>query len=373
MRIGFKPFDYTQAGVQGSDQWRKLASARTYPEVQFAPEPPPLPPLEFLQDFEVSATGSGPADAHLNVEGKGDSIGVTGEIAASGKRSLKITDAPGLKNRFDPHFYFSPGHRQGVTKCAFDIRVEEGAEFYHEWRDDSSPYRVGPSLWIAGGKLSVGGKPLAEVPTEPVAPHRDPRRAGRPIERHLGSDRHRSWQAAAVVCGAAVRSAVEEARLARLCQQCRSQDRILPGQRVTGEQALTGTLNNQIPAYRRQNGLQSGTQHEQPNLTPRGPAGFFHHRRRIRSRAGPAPGRELQSRLEVCQGGPSRRRGGGLQRRGLAAGAPAARLGHQRSLRAAGRSAHRQAPVARRGLVSQVVHACLPPMPASACISTSTA
>ena len=43
--------------------------------------------------------------------------------------------------------------------------MEEGAEFYHEWRDDSSPYRVGPSLWIAGGKLSVGGKPLAEVAT----------------------------------------------------------------------------------------------------------------------------------------------------------------------------------------------------------------
>ena len=43
--------------------------------------------------------------------------------------------------------------------------MEDGAEFYHEWRDDSSPYRIGPSLWIAGGKLSVGGKPLAEVPT----------------------------------------------------------------------------------------------------------------------------------------------------------------------------------------------------------------
>jgi hypothetical protein len=143
-----------------------LASARSYAEVEFAPEPPPPPPLEFRQDFEISAPGSGPTDAQLSVEHKGDSIGVTEEIAASGKRSLKITDAPGLKNRFDPHFYFSPGHRQGVTRCAFDLRVEEGAEFYHEWRDDSSPYRVGPSLWIAGGKLSVGGKALAEVPTD---------------------------------------------------------------------------------------------------------------------------------------------------------------------------------------------------------------
>jgi hypothetical protein len=132
--------------------------------VQFAPEPPPIPPLEFRQDFELSAPASGPAEAQVSVENKGDSIGVTGESAASGGRSLKIVDAPGLLNRFDPHFNFSPGHKGGVTRCAFDIRVEDGAEFYHEWRDDSSPYRVGPSLWIAGGKLSAGGKPLAEVP-----------------------------------------------------------------------------------------------------------------------------------------------------------------------------------------------------------------
>ena len=165
VRVGFKPFDYTQAGVYGSTHWRQLASARKYPDVQFAPEPPPPPPLEFRQDFEISALGSGPEDAHLSVEGKGDSIGATEETAASGKRSLKIIDAPGLKNRFNPHFYFSPGHKEGVTRCGFDIRVEEGTEFYHEWRDASSPYRVGPSLWIVGGKLTVGGKPLAEMPT----------------------------------------------------------------------------------------------------------------------------------------------------------------------------------------------------------------
>jgi hypothetical protein len=164
LRVGFKPFDCNQAGVQGTASWRKLARARTYPEVQFAPEPPPIPPLEFRQDFELSAPASGPAEAQVSVENKGDSIGVTGESAASGGRSLKIVDAPGLLNRFDPHFNFSPGHKGGVTRCAFDIRVEDGAEFYHEWRDDSSPYRVGPSLWIAGGKLSAGGKPLAEVP-----------------------------------------------------------------------------------------------------------------------------------------------------------------------------------------------------------------
>jgi hypothetical protein len=163
-KIGFKPFDYTQAGVYGSAQWKSLAAARTYRKVQFAPDPPPPPPLVVKQDFESSAVGSGPADAQVSVEGKGDAIGVTEETAALGKRSLKVTDAPGLNCRYNPHFYFSPRHDQGVSRCAFDIRVETGVEFYHEWRDSSSPYRVGPSLWIVGGKLNVAGKAVADVP-----------------------------------------------------------------------------------------------------------------------------------------------------------------------------------------------------------------
>jgi hypothetical protein len=163
-KIGFKPFDYTQAGVYGSAQWKKLAFARTYPKVHFAPEPPPPPPLEFHQDFEQSPLGSSPAGAYVSVEGKGDAIGVTEETAASGKRSLKVTDAPGLNCRYNPYFSFLTMHYQGVSRCAFDIRVEAGVEFCHEWRDNSIPYRVGPSLWIAGGKLSVAGKPVADVP-----------------------------------------------------------------------------------------------------------------------------------------------------------------------------------------------------------------
>jgi len=163
-QIGFKPFDYTQAGVYGSRAWQKRARARTYPAVQFASEPPPPPPMAFLQDFESDPLGATPDEAHVSLEGKGDSIGVTEETAASGKRSLKVVDAPGQSRRYEPHFYFAPGHKTGTTRCAFDVRLETGAEFYHEWRDSSNPYRVGPSLWMANGKLSVAGKPLLDVP-----------------------------------------------------------------------------------------------------------------------------------------------------------------------------------------------------------------
>lgn len=39
-KIGFKPFDYTKAGVYGDQRWVKMASSVSYPPVRFAPAPP---------------------------------------------------------------------------------------------------------------------------------------------------------------------------------------------------------------------------------------------------------------------------------------------------------------------------------------------
>ena len=61
--------------------------------------------------------------------------------------------------------YFTPHYRDGVTRCAFDLHVEPGGEFYQEWRDSESPYRTGPSRWVSGGKLRAAGKELLAVPS----------------------------------------------------------------------------------------------------------------------------------------------------------------------------------------------------------------
>jgi hypothetical protein len=127
------------------------------------------------------------------VEGKGDAIAVTDAVAATGKQSLKVTDAPGLANRFDPHFFFEPRHKDGVTRCTFDLRVEEGAEFYHEWRDAESPYRTGPSLWVTHGKLSIAGKPVVDIPTSQWV-HFE-------IEAGLGSKSTRTWEVVVTLPG----------------------------------------------------------------------------------------------------------------------------------------------------------------------------
>ena len=49
-KVGFKPFDYTRAGVYGKADWIKLAGSVDYPPVRFAPDPPPL---AIRDDFET--------------------------------------------------------------------------------------------------------------------------------------------------------------------------------------------------------------------------------------------------------------------------------------------------------------------------------
>ena len=165
LRLGFTPFDYTRAGVYGDEAWVALARGLEYPPVEFAPDPPPPPPLDLDETFEDYPLGAAPADAQVNTEGKGDSIAVTDEHAASGGRSLKFTDAPGLQHSFSPHMAYSPRYSEGLARCRFDIRLEEGAELWHEYRDWSvTPYTTGPSLSIVEGRLMRGDDVLMEVP-----------------------------------------------------------------------------------------------------------------------------------------------------------------------------------------------------------------
>jgi hypothetical protein len=164
-KIGFRPFDHSKAGVHGDAKWVARANSVRYPELELPPTPRPAPPLSVKEDFENIPVGSPLPDAVLNVENKGDKIAVTEEAAAGGKRALKLTDAAGLKARFNPHFYLRPDHREGVSRCSFDLRLGAGAQFSHEWRDKSSPYRTGPSLYASGGKLRAAGKEIVPVPT----------------------------------------------------------------------------------------------------------------------------------------------------------------------------------------------------------------
>jgi hypothetical protein len=166
-KIGFKPFDHSRAGLYGDPSWVEIPRTIVWPPVRFAPPPPPPPPLSLREDFELLPPGARPDFAVVSVEGKGDAVAVSEEAAAGGRRSLKIADAPGLANRFNPHFFYVPGHLDGVTTLRLDLRAGAGAWFYIEWRDNAQPYRVGPTVWFQNGKLLLtGGKHLLDVPAD---------------------------------------------------------------------------------------------------------------------------------------------------------------------------------------------------------------
>ncbi len=164
LKLGFKPFDYTKAGVYGDAEWIKLANSVVYPPFAPPPKAPPAAPFTFTDDFESTPVGGKPLAASVHVEGKGDSIAVTEETAASGKHSLKITDAPNLTAPWDPHFYYRPAHADGVTTFSFDIRVEPRTIMYHEWRDNASRYNVGPTFHIRDLKLFIAGQKPIDLP-----------------------------------------------------------------------------------------------------------------------------------------------------------------------------------------------------------------
>ncbi len=162
LTMGFQPFDAKEAGVYGESEWRQLAKSITYPPLGTLP---PIPPMIFRQDFERSAVGSAPRLATSSLGDGGDAIVVTDELAAGGKRCLKVTDAPGLRAAFLPMLTYAPHHRSGVTTGLFQIYVDEQTYFQHEWRDDAKPYLAGPSFVIQNGKLRVGNQQF-EIPTK---------------------------------------------------------------------------------------------------------------------------------------------------------------------------------------------------------------
>jgi len=166
-KLGIQSIDTSRCGIVEPPELVTLARQAKFPATKLPPVPPPPAPVTIDDGFETTPVGAPPAGAVVVVEGRGDAIAVTDDRAASGRRSLKLTDAAGLEHVFNPHLYYRPHFRDGRAVLQFAVRMGPGAVLAHEWRDARSPYRVGPSLRIdAAGQLFASGKRLLHVPTE---------------------------------------------------------------------------------------------------------------------------------------------------------------------------------------------------------------
>jgi len=167
LELGFEPIDTSRVGLQGDSAWVGRPRQVQFEPTKLPPVPPPPPPLTLDEGFEKTPVGAPPPHALLSCDGANDRLAVTEQLAATGKRSLRIADSPDMTHFWDPHFFYQPHHRQGVATGSFDIHLGRGAHVGHEWRDHRNPCRVGPSLRIApDGRVTAGGKHLMDVPRE---------------------------------------------------------------------------------------------------------------------------------------------------------------------------------------------------------------
>ena len=159
LKVGFKPFDFALAGVQGA-AWRAVADSTEYPKPYVVPAPGPI---KLSDDFEQGSVTPFMAMISIYDENQPGLISLDNTIAASGKRSLRVRDSASLKAEYNPHFYLDPHYTSGKAVMSFDIRLEPGAQVRHEWRNEGSPYHAGPSLLFHDGEIFARDKKVAEV------------------------------------------------------------------------------------------------------------------------------------------------------------------------------------------------------------------
>ncbi len=157
-RIGFKPFDFTQAGVLKDDaNWINQAKNYQYKPVILTPDAPGLPPLTFIDRFD-SKNKSVIKYTKKQIKAS-DGYQV---IQQENNSFLRMTDNNSYQHAFEPFYSYSPAHKlPGVTRFSFDVRLSSPACLMAEFRDNNpGQYKIGPSIRIQNNVLSAGGKTL---------------------------------------------------------------------------------------------------------------------------------------------------------------------------------------------------------------------
>ena len=158
LEVGFVPFDISGAG--------RLTPGRaaTVGPLDW-PLAGPAPALPLVEGFETTVLGGRPAVGFIYEDGPAAPAAVSDEAAATGRQSLKFTDAAGQPNFYNPHYCFDPGASEGTADLSFALRLEAGSPFEHGWRSAGEPFIVGPSLqWTADGTLRAADRDLLQVP-----------------------------------------------------------------------------------------------------------------------------------------------------------------------------------------------------------------
>lgn len=158
LALGFRPWDYSRAGVRREDvSWRRFAESLTPAGYKVPPEPPKNKGQRLYDnDFEKEKIGSFFMTS-FRCSGNDKDHGyvrITDAEAQTGKRSLEYRDFKGLKTRYWPHF----NQRFMITGSTFVFRfafkADSKANWTCEWRENrDGGYKVGPRFSVQNGKF----------------------------------------------------------------------------------------------------------------------------------------------------------------------------------------------------------------------------
>jgi hypothetical protein len=115
---------------------------------------------------DIAGTAIGDRPVGLNFRPKDDAAAirvVEDRTAPAGNRCLKFEDSDRFSQRFEPFAFATLGRTEGRWASRLSLWIDERAEFIHEWRDDSKPYKAGPSMVITAKGVLVNNKLVAPV------------------------------------------------------------------------------------------------------------------------------------------------------------------------------------------------------------------
>ena len=173
LKMGFVPWDWTEAGVpKGDAAWRAEAMDDTrYPPLKDAPPAPRFFRARGSIDFEAFKPGTTGRKklSFFQVYGE-KGVTVTDETAASGKNSLRLADSPKHAANWEPHLIANIGAEEGSVRIRWSFRTDATAHPQFECRDYKQdgvrPYAIGPSVTFAAGHVRAGGRAVADVPVD---------------------------------------------------------------------------------------------------------------------------------------------------------------------------------------------------------------
>lgn len=121
------------------------------------------PALQLTMNLSGTPDGQRPPGWRYLPVAPAESMGVVADPSAPGGRCLQLVDAPTFAQRYEPYFFTALNHDGGSSTVSFAVKVDDTTDLVHEWRDDSKPFRTGPSVRINRAGVQVAGRVLAPV------------------------------------------------------------------------------------------------------------------------------------------------------------------------------------------------------------------